>query len=103
MRRSCVLDSVSRFKVPGSMFRTAVGARICFMFRAARESIKLNDVLDPSGATEKKITICVHWETPGDQRFHCVRPTLGERPEISNRIFEGLASGVDRAENDLVF
>src|SRR5215813_8933554 len=73
------------------------------MFLAANESIKLDDVFDPSGAAEKEITICVRWKPPGDQRLDCVRPALGKSPKVANGIFERVASGVDCAEDDLVF
>src|SRR4030095_11711677 len=65
-------------------------------------SIKLDYILDPSGTAEKEIAVCVHRKTPGDQRFHRIRPTLGKSPEVSNGVFEGLASGIDRTEDDLV-
>ena len=65
-------------------------------------SIKLDYILNPSGAAEKKIAVCVHWKAPSDQRLHRVGPALGKSAEVANGVFEGLASGINRAEDDLI-
>src|SRR5215470_6820127 len=71
--------------------------------RGSGESIELDDVFDPSGTAEQEIAVGIHWKAPGDERLYRVRPALGESCEIANGIFKGVASGVDRAEDDLVF
>src|SRR5262249_38234000 len=79
-----------------------VGAARLSFKEVSGESIELDDVFDPSGTAEQEI-VGIHWKAPGDERLHRVRPALGESPEITNRIFKGVASGVDCAEDDLVF
>src|ERR1700739_2583589 len=69
---------------------------------APGESVKLDYVFDPSGAAEKKIAVCFHWKAPSDQRPHRVGPALFKNPEIANGVFEGVASGIHRAEDNLV-